>query len=206
MHWKNLITVITLLATSQTTSALSAARIKANFSPRCPADDHSSYPEDPNLALHEEFTTAIDIVANKCEEIPVPLRYNPETSHISIDAELFWQDTLDQCNITVWELPGCSAGPIFSKEISNKKAAIECQPRQMPAFSQVWLKLECERMKPVHHGIASWYHGRLSDYTEGDNSTGRFNSTVVRDSTQGSNSSSLRKRWEDRLGRLLPFR
>ncbi|KAF7597538.1 hypothetical protein BBP40_000016 [Aspergillus hancockii] len=201
MHWTSLLTVLTL-NNIPTTTALSAARVRANFSPTCPADNHSSYPEDPNLPLSEEYTTAVNIVANKCEEIAVPLRYNLKTDHISIEADLFRQDTLDQCNITVWELPGCSAGPVISKELRHEKAFSECQKRHFAAFTQVWLKLECERARPVHHGLASWYHGRLSNGTEGGvNGTTGLNST----DSQGSDGNSLRRMWERRRWRLLPL-
>ncbi|GAB1201784.1 hypothetical protein APSETT445_000376 [Aspergillus pseudonomiae] len=118
-------------------SALSAARVWANFSPQCPADDHTSYPDDPNLKLHEEFTTAVDVVAEKCQEVPVPLRYTMEVDHVSIDAELFWQESLDQCTIAVHELPGCTEPPLIQKEIGRGKALSECEERNFATFTQL---------------------------------------------------------------------
>ncbi|KAE8391038.1 hypothetical protein BDV23DRAFT_171951 [Aspergillus alliaceus] len=184
MHFTNLLPLLTLLATPPTTTALSAARVWANFSPQCPADDHTSYPDDPNLKLHEEFTTAVDVVANKCQEVPVPLRYTLEVDHISIDAELFWQDSLDQCNITVHELPGCSEPPLIRKALGQGKTISECEERNFTTFTQVWVKLECEKIRPVYHEMASWLHGKVGSYTAGNytgavgaNNTGNNNGT-----------------------------
>ncbi|GAB1193606.1 hypothetical protein APSETT444_002827 [Aspergillus pseudonomiae] len=103
----------------------------------CPADDHTSYPDDPNLKLHEEFTTAVDVVAEKCQEVPVPLRYTMEVDHVSIDAELFWQESLDQCTIAVHELPGCTEPPLIQKEIGRGKALSECEERNFATFTQL---------------------------------------------------------------------
>ncbi|KAE8353630.1 hypothetical protein BDV28DRAFT_147873 [Aspergillus coremiiformis] len=183
MHWTNLLP-LTLLANSSVTSALSAARVWANFSPQCPADDHSSYPDDPDLKLHEEFTTAVDVVAGKCQGVPVPLRYTLEVDHISIDAELFWQETLDQCSISVYELPGCGEPPLIKKEVGNGKVISECEERKFAAFTQVWVQLECEKMMPVVHGIASGFHGRPSNDTGGSNITSIHNSAASRDTLE----------------------
>ncbi|KAE8375169.1 hypothetical protein BDV26DRAFT_295269 [Aspergillus bertholletiae] len=176
MHWVNILSLLAL-AHAPVTSALSAARIWASFSPHCLANDHTSYPDDPNLGLHEEFITAVDVVAGKCQEVPVPLRFAREVDHVSIDADIFWQDNLDQCDIAVYELPGCAATPLIQTDIRYGKALSECEERSFAVYTQIWVRLECEKMKPIPHGITSWHHGEHGNNTGTADDTGEQNGT-----------------------------
>ncbi|KAL5365294.1 hypothetical protein BJX96DRAFT_179707 [Aspergillus floccosus] len=138
MQWINLIPLAILFSPS-TVSALSAARIWTNFYPSCPADHNDG---DSTLHLNEQFTTAIDIKANICQEIPVPLSFAAEVDHVSIDANLFWRDYREQCRIKVYELPGCGQAPLLDEELKHGETVSNCRARKF-AFTQIWLELTC---------------------------------------------------------------
>ena len=129
-----------------------------------------------------------------------------EVDHVSIDAELFWQESLDQCTIAVHELPGCTEPPLIQKEIGRGKALSECEERNFATFTQVWVKLECEKMKPVPHGIASWYHGRLSNYTGSANTIGNHNNTGDHNSNSPNSGTGMShsSMWKKIGARLMP--
>ncbi|KAF9886293.1 hypothetical protein FE257_011552 [Aspergillus nanangensis] len=134
--------LISLLHIS-TTSATSTARVWTNFYPSCPADHID---EPTSLHLDEQFTTAVDIDANVCQGIPVPLQFAPmEVAHLAIDAELLTKDPLDICRIQVHELPGCAAyTPLVDEPLVGGEAVSSCKPRGF-SYSQVWLELVCQK-------------------------------------------------------------
>ncbi|GES59284.1 hypothetical protein ATEIFO6365_0003056500 [Aspergillus terreus] len=181
MQWINLIPLAILLNPS-TVSALSAARIWTNFYPSCPADHNDG---GSTMHLNEQFTTAVDIKANVCQEIPVPLSFAAEVDHVSIDADLFWRDPLDQCRIKVHELPGCGQAPLLDEELKHGQTVSSCRARQF-AFTQIWLELTCTNAWGIRAPVP------LDTVAHGPNVPG--NSTVPHNGTVASKRMLLSRR------------
>ncbi|KAK5678389.1 hypothetical protein LTS12_029408 [Elasticomyces elasticus] len=106
-----------------------------------------------------QTTHEFDIQANRCQGISVssvPNHRLPNVDHISIDADVFWSEPFDRCNITVHEIPNCMDPPLIEKEIQHRKGVSECAERRFAPFDQVWVKLNCEETGG-HHRLAHYY-------------------------------------------------
>ncbi|EAW07462.1 uncharacterized protein ACLA_021760 [Aspergillus clavatus NRRL 1] len=130
--------LLPLLTHTPLVSALTTARLWAQFYPRCPSTP--SYPFDGHK-LHEEYISAVNIYPDTCASVFVPLSYAPEVTHLSIAAELAEPGT--KCTIAVHEVPGCVDQPLIEEEVRRGVGLSACKARNFISYNQVWVKMEC---------------------------------------------------------------
>ncbi|KAI9931929.1 hypothetical protein ASPWEDRAFT_27787 [Aspergillus wentii DTO 134E9] len=187
MNTTNPLSLLTFLLFLTHTHALTTARVWTHFYPSCPTDN------DPNMAAYETAELSppeIDIHAGTCQGIATPSIYRNAVNHVSIDAEIFWAEPFDTCNITVHEVPECIDPPLIVKEIRNRVAVSECERRNFAAYSQVWVKLECGEVG-VGQQQKQYSHRPLLNAGLGSSNGTARNGTFA-----------LRKSWMNRLARL----
>lgn len=112
----------------------------------------------------QQTTHEYDILANTCQGVSIsslPNHRLPDVDHVSIDAEMFWSEPFDHCNITVHEVPGCMDPPLIEKGIRHRVGMSECAERRFAPFEQIWVKLACEETGG-HHRLAHYYRPATS--------------------------------------------
>ncbi|KAG0158707.1 hypothetical protein PDIDSM_6226 [Penicillium digitatum] len=146
--------LISLSLLSSTSHAQSFARVWTHFYPNCPGEAFSKLDTYEN---YQESTPSQDITVDSCKNFAVPSYEHNLVSAISVDAELLFHnhdlpfsEGGSGCNITVHEVPGCIDPPLINKEIRNGVEISQCEPRQLVAYSQVWVNLVCDSDSPLH--------------------------------------------------------
>ena len=138
--------------------------------------------ENADQTSHE-----LDLKAGTCQGVAIsslPDHHIQKVDHVSVDAELFWSEPFDRCNITVHEVPGCVDPPIIKKGIQHRVGVSECAKRKFSPFNQVWLKLDCEEVGG-HHRLAHYYRPQMGTGSVGQDGALR-NGTMGRVAAVGS--------------------
>ncbi|ODM18612.1 hypothetical protein SI65_05229 [Aspergillus cristatus] len=131
-------------------TAISSARVWTHFYPNCPGEP---YTDLESYEHHDQVSHEFDIQAGTCQGISVQAledRRLQYVDHVSVDAELFWTEPFDQCNITVHEIPHCMDPPLIRKEIHNRVGVSECNERRFAPFNEIWVRLECGEVGGPH--------------------------------------------------------
>lgn len=146
---------ISLSLLSGAVHAQSIARVWTHFYPNCPGETFSKL---DTYEDYQESGPSQDITLDSCKSFPVPSYEHNLVSAISVDAELLthnhdlpFLEGGSGCNISVHEVPGCIDPPLINKEIRNGVEVSHCVPRQLVAYSQVWVNFVCGSDSPLHN-------------------------------------------------------
>lgn len=126
------------------------ARIWTHFYPECPDIDSSMTPA---------MTSSVDVRAGECTGVPINPADRAEAGSIAIDAQLIVVQPFQTCNVTVHEVVECKDDPLVVAPVKDRVAHSECKQRKFQAWTEVWVRLDCEEV-----GTGSWnkYHGSIS--------------------------------------------
>ena len=153
-----------------------------------------------NLA---QTSNEFDVQSGTCQSISIdslPDSRIQNVDHVSVDAEIFWSEPFDKCNITVHEVPGCVDPPVIQKEIRHRVGVSECAQRRFSPFDQVWVKLDCEEVGGPHP-VAHYFRPVAGNGTVGH---GPLNGTATAHSPHNliSHSRTMQKVSRRRLAKL----
>lgn len=143
--------ILTLFLLSTPIHATTTARIWTHFFPSCPGQPFSNLDTYEN---YEETAPSQIITAGACANIGVPSYEQNLVSSVSVDGEIISNEpgypipteTKPCCNVTLHEVPGCVDPPLITKNLHDGVEVSECASRHFAAYTEVWVKLDCEDM------------------------------------------------------------
>lgn len=133
------------------------ARIWTHFYAECPDVDFSMTTARTNAAT--AITSSVDVRQGECAGVPIKRTDMAQAGSISIDAQLIVVQPFQTCNVTVHEVAECLDDPLVVAPVKDRVAHSECEERKFKAWTEVWVRLDCEEV-----GTGSWnkYHNSIS--------------------------------------------
>lgn len=89
-------------------------------------------------------TAPFNITQGQCKAVPIVTKTHADSSSVSVELELASVTPFQQCNMTLHEVAGCIDEPLLTAPVKERQAKSECTQRNFGAWSDVWIRLDCE--------------------------------------------------------------
>jgi hypothetical protein len=92
----------------------------------------------------ETRTAPFNITQGQCKAVPIVTETHADSNSVSVELELVSVTPFQQCNMTLHEVAGCIDEPLLTAPVKDRQAKSECTERNFGAWSDVWIRLDCE--------------------------------------------------------------